>query len=65
MDFIERIFHVSPDNGDGTLETAFLVLSATCIVLIAVGRHISHLSRRNMASSSPPPVAVQDSNVSG
>ena len=25
MDFIERIFHISPDNGNGTLEIAILI----------------------------------------
>ncbi len=65
MDFIESIFHVSPDGGNGTLETAFLVISATGIVLIAVGRQISHLLRRSVASDSPPPVAVQGADVPG
>jgi hypothetical protein len=25
VDFIERIFHISPDNGNGTLEIAILI----------------------------------------
>jgi hypothetical protein len=25
MDFIERVFHIAPDHGSGTLETAILV----------------------------------------
>jgi hypothetical protein len=35
MDFIELIFHVSPDRGNGTLESLFIssvVLSAVFIV---------------------------------
>ena len=34
MDFIERIFRVSPDNGSGALE--LLLLLAVLIVLFAV-----------------------------
>jgi hypothetical protein len=31
MDFIERIFQVSPDHGDGTFEVAILTI---CILLL-------------------------------
>jgi len=34
MDFIERIFHLTPDHGDGTLET--LIVLAVVAVPIAV-----------------------------
>jgi hypothetical protein len=34
MDFIERIFHLTPDHGDGTLET--LIVLVVVAVPIAV-----------------------------
>jgi hypothetical protein len=34
MDFIERLFGISPDDGDGSLEA--LYLSATVFVLAAI-----------------------------
>jgi hypothetical protein len=34
MDFIERIFHLTPDHGDGTLET--LIVLAVVVVPIVV-----------------------------
>jgi hypothetical protein len=37
MDFIERIFHVNPDGGSGTLESMF-VLALISIVLLIVYR---------------------------
>ena len=39
MDFIERIFHLSPDQGNGTLEfTIILVIAAipVCVALVRV-----------------------------
>ena len=36
MDFIERIFHLSPDNGDGSLEAAILAVVAVLLSLIAL-----------------------------
>jgi len=34
MDFIERIFGVSPDGGDGSLERLYLVAIAAAIVMV-------------------------------
>jgi hypothetical protein len=41
MDFIERIFGVSPDNGDGSTEAMWIValLAAIVMVVWAVRRH--------------------------
>ncbi len=33
MDFIERLFHVAPDRGNGTLELAFFLAVVAVIVL--------------------------------
>lgn len=38
MDFIERIFHISPDNGNGTLEIAILIAVLLPGVIAAVWR---------------------------
>jgi hypothetical protein len=35
MDFIERLFHVSPDGGSGTLELS-LVLVPALVALLAI-----------------------------
>jgi hypothetical protein len=32
MDFIERLFHVSPDGGSGSLEVAYVVAAVVIIV---------------------------------
>jgi hypothetical protein len=42
MDFIERIFHVSPDGGSGTLELLLLLVP----VLVVLGVTVARLSRR-------------------
>jgi len=31
MDFIERIFHVSPDGGDGSLEVLYVLAVAVAV----------------------------------
>ncbi len=38
MDFIERIFGVSPDAGSGALELALVVLPVLCVALLAAYR---------------------------
>jgi len=40
MDFIERIFHIAPDGGTGTLELSFLIvfLIAPIAAMMAVRR---------------------------
>jgi hypothetical protein len=37
VDFIERVFHVSPDNGDGTFELVLLML-VVAIVFVGLWR---------------------------
>ena len=38
MDFIEQIFHVSPDNGTGVLEATFLIVVLIIAIAFAVLR---------------------------
>ena len=38
MDFIERIFHIAPDNGSGALETTLLFATLAIPVILAVLR---------------------------
>jgi hypothetical protein len=33
MDWIEKIFHVSPDAGNGSLETAFLMAPLAALLI--------------------------------
>ena len=40
MDFIERIFHLSPDYGDGTLET-LIVLAIVAVPIVVRALRIS------------------------
>jgi hypothetical protein len=42
MDFIERVFHASPDGGSGTLELA-LLLVPVLVVLVATVAKLSRL----------------------
>jgi hypothetical protein len=47
MDFIERWFGLSPDNGDGSLELLWIVAFVAAIVAVAFRRQIlSWLSYR-------------------
>ena len=38
MDFIEKIFGISPDGGDGSFELLLFLIPLTLIVLVAVVR---------------------------
>lgn len=38
MDWIERLFNVSPDNGDGTLEAFLILLAVTIAVALYASR---------------------------
>jgi LPXTG-motif cell wall-anchored protein len=40
MDFIERIFGISPDGGDGSTEAAYLAAAAFVLVLVAAGLYL-------------------------
>lgn len=46
MDFIERWFHVSPDNGNGSTEAMYLVAIAVLIVAITCRRQVASFVRR-------------------
>ena len=47
MDFIERLFGISPDGGDGSTELMYLIVLAVIVVAVACRRTLSaFLSRR-------------------
>ena len=48
MDFIERIFGVSPDAGDGSLEFVYLVTAVAAVAVIAYMRYRRRM-RKSMA----------------
>lgn len=45
MDFIERVFHVSPDGGSGTLELLLVLVPVLVVLALTAAR----LSRRFIA----------------
>ena len=50
MDFIERIFQISPDKGSGALETVCLMLLLVVPLLLVVARRIVwHREKYNRA----------------
>ena len=49
MDFIERIFHLAPDNGSGVLEAAILVAA----LMIPIAFAILRLSRKRSLVRGP------------
>jgi hypothetical protein len=46
MDFIERIFGLSPDGGDGSLEVLYLLTAAVAVVIAVFRRRISAVIAR-------------------
>ncbi len=46
MDFIERWFNLSPDNGSGATEALFLLAAALLIVAVVYRRRIAELAKR-------------------
>ncbi len=46
MDFIERIFHLAPDNGSGLTEWA-IVLACLCACLLFAARIVTVRSPRD------------------
>jgi hypothetical protein len=45
MDWIERIFHVSPDGGDGTLEAVYVAVAALGVVAFTFRRQLGRRVR--------------------
>ncbi len=39
MEFIERVFHISPDGGSGSLELALLLVPVIVVVIFLLARH--------------------------
>ncbi len=47
MDFIERWFHVSPDNGSGATEMLYLVVAAALVLGVLFRRRlVNFITRR-------------------
>ena len=46
MNFIERLLHVSPDGGDGSLEVAAVAALALVVAAVALRGRIGALIRR-------------------
>ena len=46
MDFIERWFHLSPDNGSGATEALFLLAAVALIVTVAGRRRLAEFAKR-------------------
>jgi hypothetical protein len=54
MDFIERIFGVSPDGGNGTLELLYVVIVAVAIMIVLCELHRHRTSRRGRSAINAP-----------
>jgi hypothetical protein len=53
MNFIERLFGVSPDGGSGILELSLLATPLTLIVLVRMTRYVQRKTRVSSPSCSP------------
>ena len=51
MDFIERWFHLSPDNGSGTTEAIFIVVAAVLVIGILNRRRLASEAKRRAGRS--------------
>jgi hypothetical protein len=47
MDFIERLLHIAPDGGDGSLEVAIVVALALLVAAVAFRGRIGASIRRH------------------
>ena len=46
MDFIERIFGISPDGGDGTTEALYVMVALAIVALVAARPMLRRLAAR-------------------
>ena len=46
MDFIERLFHIAPDGGDGSIEAAYLMVAGMVVAAAVFRRHLIGLVRK-------------------
>jgi hypothetical protein len=49
MDFIERLFHLSPDGGSGATEATYIVAISVILVAISLRRPISRIFKSLVA----------------
>jgi len=55
MDFIEKLFGIAPDGGDGSLEVLWIAAIATTVVAVAFRRRIgAWLSQRSTSRTEAP-----------
>ncbi len=52
MDFVERIFHIAPDGGNGTLELALMSL-IFLVIVVALGMKRARSPRREPLRGRP------------
>jgi hypothetical protein len=48
MDFIERLFHISPDGGSGATEALYIVVALVVIAAIVFRRQIALIVRHRV-----------------
>jgi hypothetical protein len=51
MDFIERLFHISPDGGSGATEATYILAITVIAVAIAFRKQIARAIRRRVHRS--------------
>ena len=57
MDFIETIFGVSPDGGNGMLEVLYLIAAVTFVALIVTRHRIGRIFRSGRHNDDDGPAA--------
>jgi hypothetical protein len=48
VDFIERLFHISPDGGSGATEAAYILAISAVVVVVTLRQRIARLIRRRI-----------------
>lgn len=59
MNFIERLFGVSPDGGSGILELSLLTTPLTLIVLVRMARYVRKIRVSSPSCSPDTPATSQ------
>ena len=56
MDWIERVFHLSPDGGSGSLETGIVAGAAIALAMVITGAvKLGPVAKRRFALRAPRP----------
>jgi hypothetical protein len=48
MDFIERLFHISPDGGSGATEAMYILAISAVAIMLALRQRIARVIRRRV-----------------